>query len=1657
MNTLFAFRTGRRCSSLRTALLVSARTAAFTAALLLSAATAGAQSGTALVRHAPNLKGNVDGSIQLLSPEPVVINGNTSLSGALLVPGTPVVLQNGQPNYGGTVDAAGSASPAGYTITIGGSASLGSVIRRTDSTGLPAVSAPPAPSGTRKVTINAAGQSVGDFSTVRDLTVGGNAGQVAVPPGTYGALTASGGGGFTLGVAGALQPAVYNLQSLAMNGHGQLEIVGPVVLTVAGHVVLSGDAGSPAHPQWLMLQAATGDVLLRGDARVAGWITAPAGAVSLGGGTQLSGGLAADRLTVDGNGLLRLIANQPPSVTLSAPAAGAVFTAPVAITLVAQAGDSDGTVARVDFYADGTLVGSSTTAPYQFLAAELSPGVHVLTASATDNLGASTVSDPVSVTVNKAPATITLGGLSQVYDGTPKAASAATAPGGLSVALTYDGSAEAPIAAGSYLVAAVIDDPIYAGDATATLVIAPATPVVSWSPPADIVYGTALSGTELNATANVPGTFTYSPAAGTLLGAQAGATLSVTFAPADAANYTTAGATTTLTVHKAPAGVVLGGLSQTYNGTPRTIIANSVPSGLAVVVAYEGGSGAPINAGAYAVTGIINDPNYFGGTDGTLVIARATPELTWASPAAIVQGTPLTGAQLNASANVPGTFTYTPAAGTTLGVGTGQLLQVAFAPADAANYTATTATTTIDVTAPVPATITFDSVSSGTVLTATTTLTWNHTLGAGPGSSRALVVGVVSRGSSIANASVASVKFNGVTMTPLTSSVANAGSGTVNRSQLFFLLDAALPAAGTYPVLVTFGTQQSTGNNPSGGAISVVNVSQADPVGFSNNNTSANTITTTVPASAGSWVVDTVGVGSTSANLTVNNPGMVSRFNITQPGPNSAAAGATSVAGSSGLVTLSWRSSTARQVHSLAVFTPALSVPTAPAITTHPATQTVNVGTNVTLSVTATGTAPLSYQWFKNASPIGGATGSSLSLPNVQVGAAGSYRVSVTNALGSVLSNPADLTVNIQPPQITTQPISQTVNLDAPAGFSVAATGTPTLAYQWYHNGSLIPGATNPAYNLAHAQAADAGNYQVIVSNAAGPVPSDIAVLTVNTAPVAPFIITPPASQTAGVGANVVFTVVAGGTAPLFYQWQKDGSDIPQATTATLTLSAVQLADAGSYRVIISNIVTDLTSAAATLTVSTLSNPSARYDLTGFATLGAGTTGGGQVAETSPAYRKVYTALDLAMAIKDSKTVGAVKVIEIMNDLNLGWNEIGTAAQTLSSGPFRQHAAAKLHPALIASGVSLIDIQSKPGLTIFSANGATIKHASLNIKGTSNIIIRNLKFDELWEWDEASKGDYDSNDWDFIVLSNGSPATNIWIDHCTFTKAYDGIVDMKAGTQFVTLSWCRYVGDDGATNPNSFVRRQLAALEVNMSSHAFYNFLRTRGFSIDDIALIIAGHDKGHLMGSNTLDPDNATLSATFHHQLFEDIWDRCVPRLRAGQVHNYNIFVDDSVALVAKRLRDARANAMSSADRNTLNNTYSFNPFLNGSISTEGGAILVEKSVYMDCLTPLRNNQTDVNNPVYTGKILSIDSIYVFHETDGSTTIQRGDSTDAGSRMGPFQAAIIPFSWNTPDGTRPYPAPPMDDPAELEGIVGVGAGAGSISWSKDNWLKTNY
>ncbi|HKW28175.1 MAG TPA: immunoglobulin domain-containing protein, partial [Verrucomicrobiae bacterium] len=175
--------------------------------------------------------------------------------------------------------------------------------------------------------------------------------------------------------------------------------------------------------------------------------------------------------------------------------------------------------------------------------------------------------------------------------------------------------------------------------------------------------------------------------------------------------------------------------------------------------------------------------------------------------------------------------------------------------------------------------------------------------------------------------------------------------------------------------------------------------------------------------------------------------------------------------------------------------------PMGPVITTQPTNQTVVVGRTATFSVSANGTAPLSYQWLFNTTNIVGATNASLALNNTQLTNAGTYAVVVSNLAGSARSSNATLTV-LAPVTIITQPTNQTVYVGSTASFGVNASGALPFGYQWNFNQTNIANATNATLVLTNAQLNQAGNYAVLVTNVVNSILSSNAVLTVNPPPV---------------------------------------------------------------------------------------------------------------------------------------------------------------------------------------------------------------------------------------------------------------------------------------------------------------------------------------------------------------------------------------------------------------------------------------------------------------------------------------------------------------------------------------------------------------------------
>ncbi len=302
-----------------------------------------------------------------------------------------------------------------------------------------------------------------------------------------------------------------------------------------------------------------------------------------------------------------------------------------------------------------------------------------------------------------------------------------------------------------------------------------------------------------------------------------------------------------------------------------------------------------------------------------------------------------------------------------------------------------------------------------------------------------------------------------------------------------------------------------------------------------------------------------------------------------------------------------------------------------PTIVDAPHSILVRTGQTASLSATASGLPAPTLQWQSRPANSTGAwsdvaTGTGATTANYTTAALAlgdngtQYRMVATNAVGSVESTAVTVSVSDLDvaPTIATQPASVSVASGSDAVFAVDARGTEALSYQWYRNGSTLAGANSAVLRLTSLTILNSGSFTVRVSNAAGNVESNAAVLNVfpgTPAAVAPTIVTQPASLSVNVGNTATFAVGVDGSGPFTFQWRKDGVNIPGSTSAVLTLPGVTTGFAGSYSVIVSNAAsTGVASSSATLTVIPDSATSAPTITTQPATLIVAPGGSGMLA-----------------------------------------------------------------------------------------------------------------------------------------------------------------------------------------------------------------------------------------------------------------------------------------------------------------------------------------------------------------------------------------------------------------------------------------------------------
>jgi Bacterial Ig-like domain (group 3)/FG-GAP-like repeat/Abnormal spindle-like microcephaly-assoc'd, ASPM-SPD-2-Hydin len=402
----------------------------------------------------------------------------------------------------------------------------------------------------------------------------------------------------------------------------------------------------------------------------------------------------------------------------------------LSITSIAITGTNSGDFGQTNNCGSTVAGGGTCTITVTFSPTAI--GLRSASITITDNAGDSPESVPLSGTATQGTPVITWATPAAITYGTALSGTQLNATASVAGSFVYSPVSGTVLTAGAQTLSVTFtptDTTDYTGaSGMVTLTVNKATPTITWATPAAITYGTALSATQLDATASTAGSFVYSPVSGTVLTAGP-QNLSVTFTPTDTTDYNNATGNVTLTVNKATPTITWATPAAITYGTALSATQLDASASVGGSLVYSPASGTVLTAGAQnlSVTFTPTDTTDYNNATGnvTLTVNKATPTVTWAMPAAITYGTALSGTQLNATASTAGSFVYTPAAGTVLTAGV-QSLSVAFTPTDTTDYnnasgnvslTVNKATSTI--TWATPAGITYGTALSGAQLNAT--------------------------------------------------------------------------------------------------------------------------------------------------------------------------------------------------------------------------------------------------------------------------------------------------------------------------------------------------------------------------------------------------------------------------------------------------------------------------------------------------------------------------------------------------------------------------------------------------------------------------------------------------------------------------------------------------------------------------------------------------------------------------------------------------------------------------------------------------------------------------------------------------------------------------------------------------------------------------
>lgn len=494
------------------------------------------------------------------------------------------------------------------------------------------------------------------------------------------------------------------------------------------------------------------------------------------------------------------------------------------------------------------------------------------------------------------------------------------------------------------------------------------------------------------------------------------------------------------------------------------------------------------------------------------------------------------------------------------------------------------------------------------------------------------------------------------------------------------------------------------------------------------------------------------------------------------------------------------------------------------------------------------------------------------------------------------------------------------------------------------------------------------------------------------------------------------------------------------------------------------------------------------FSVTGYAS--------GKVSDRSEYYGteyhvKVADADEFISALELAKS-GAVKVIEITGDLNLGYNELSEKSQKSSLvDEYEKPASAYstgyfTNPTIKESGITKIAFSNIDGLTIFSEKGNVIRHGEFKFQpGSNDIVLRNLEFDDMWQWDEA--GTHKEVGWSFIKV-NG--ANNIWIDHCSFSIAADGLVDLENGSSGVTYSWCTFGSETEIPEKYKPIYKTVTYMEElykngQADSNGRYSKLRNAGVSVEELMKYENYHSKVHIVGNekqfaddltNNMNNSSTRIKLTLAYNMYTNVGQR-IPRLSCGKAHLINVYFNsmehmklhNSVAalkstggLGMNQCIDVKGSASCAADTCVF---YGVNNPIRGiekGTATSGSVFDLYANAENRALV-INSSVTNLSGKTYTGSSWDDNGVNLF--TNGynwvdKTTIGKwvwGRKMVGYDSLDNANPPSVSFTYeDDPDDKLEYnyQVLPLSD---VKNVVEKCSGAFAINMSALDWLKTTY